>query len=84
MNTFHKEIVQVVFPKKQSISEDEWKTIQSKFDAYIAWQAQKAGASVESLGLEMVRSILAKNVKQELLDLVQDKHWKPKQIIYFL
>lgn len=74
MNAFHKEIVQVVFPKKQSISEDEWKTIQSKFDAYIAWQAQKAGASVESLGLEMVRSILAKNVKQELLDLVaQDK-----------
>ena len=53
-----------------SLSEDDWAAIAGKFSAYISWKAAKAGANVESLGMENIKKFLEQNKKAELLDLV--------------
>ena len=55
---------------KTSLSEDEWTAIAGKFSAYTSWKAAKAGANVESLGLDNIKKFLEQNKKAELLDLV--------------
>ena len=55
---------------KTSLSEDDWAAIAGKFSAYTSWKAAKAGANVESLGLDNIKKFLEQNKKAELLDLV--------------
>ena len=52
------------------VDEPLWNEIGAKLAPYIAWKAAKAGAAVESLGLEAVNSFLSADRKQALLDLV--------------
>ena len=52
------------------VDESLWNEIGAKLAPYIAWKAAKAGAAVESLGLEAVNSFLSADRKQALLDLV--------------
>ena len=60
--------------KKKAISETDWKSIGEKLAPYTAWLADKKGAAVEGLGIDVVSKILADNRKAELLALVeQDK-----------
>ena len=62
------------FAKKKAISEADWKSIGEKIAPYTAWLADKKGAAVEGLGIDVVSKILADNRKAELLALVeQDK-----------
>ena len=60
----------VIEAGKTSLSEDEWSAIAGKFSAYTSWKAAKAGANVESLGLDNIKNFLEQNKKAELLDLV--------------
>ena len=53
-----------------AVDETLWNEIGAKLAPYIAWKAAKAGAAVESLGLEAVNSFLSADLKQSLLDLV--------------
>ena len=53
-----------------AVDEPLWNEIGAKLAPYIAWKAAKAGAAVESLGLEAVNSFLSADLKQSLLDLV--------------
>ena len=53
-----------------AVDESLWNEIGAKLAPYIAWKAAKAGAAVESLGLEAVNSFLSADRKQALLDLV--------------
>ena len=53
-----------------AVDETLWNEIGAKLAPYIAWKAAKAGAAVESLGLEAVNSFLSADRKQALLDLV--------------
>ncbi len=55
---------------KTTLSEDEWTAIAGKFSAFTSWKAAKAGANVESLGLDNIKSFLEQNKKAELLELV--------------
>ena len=55
---------------KTSLSEDDWSAIAGKFSAYTSWKAAKAGANVESLGMDNIKNFLEQNKKAELLDLV--------------
>ncbi|MBO5810754.1 MAG: hypothetical protein J6R32_07995 [Bacteroidales bacterium] len=55
---------------KTSLSEDDWAAIAGKFSAYTSWKAAKAGANVESLGIENIKKFLEQNKKAELLELV--------------
>ena len=53
-----------------AVDEPLWNEIGAKLAPYIAWKAAKAGAAVESLGVEAVNSFLSADRKQALLDLV--------------
>ena len=55
---------------KKTLTEADWAAIGAKFAAYTAWKAAKAGASVESLGIDKVNEMLKQDKKQALLDIV--------------
>ena len=52
------------------LTEDDWNKIGAVFAAYTSWKAAKAGSEVESLGIDTVKDLLAKDMKAALLDLV--------------
>ena len=52
------------------VDEALWNEIGARLAPYIEWKNAKAGASVESLGIDAVNSFLAADLKQSLLDLV--------------
>ncbi len=58
--------------KKKSLTETEWDEIGAKTGAYTAWLDAKAGANVESIGLEGIDAMLKNDKKDELLKLVED------------
>ena len=62
----------IVCPKKKFLKVEDWTAIGAKFSAYTAWKAAKAGTCVEPLGIETVRTLLAQDNKQALLDLVAE------------
>ncbi len=56
----HRDAVAPVFgAAKTDLAESEWAALKAKIAAYETWAAAKAGASVEKLGLDRVKSILA-------------------------
>lgn len=52
------------------ITEADWSAIGAKFAAYSAWKGAKAGAAVESLGLDTVKALISQDKKAELLEIV--------------
>ena len=64
-------VLDVDFPKADSLSEENWNAVLAKFAAYTAWKAAKKGAEVESLGLDDVKAILKADKKAALLELVE-------------
>ena len=63
-------VKEVVFKDKKVLTEADWAELGSSLAAYIGWKAAKAGASVESLGLDAIKDFLAKDRKAVLLDFV--------------
>ncbi|HEY0946434.1 MAG TPA: hypothetical protein VGD81_14250, partial [Opitutaceae bacterium] len=57
---------------KVTLSEPEWAGLKARVAAYDAWIAAKAGAAVESLGLERIKAILAADQKAALSALVAE------------
>ena len=60
----------VAFDDKKVVTEADWAAVGAAFAAYTAWKGAKAGATVESLGLEAVKKFLAEDKKAALLELV--------------
>ena len=58
------------FADKDEVSEAEWDEAVAKLAPYVAWTEAKAGAEVEPLGPDAVKSVLAADQKQALLDIV--------------
>lgn len=58
--------------KSGSLDKAQWDAIVAGFAPYTAYMASKAGAEVESLGLERVRAILDSDQKGALLELVSE------------
>jgi len=56
---------------KKGMTEDQWNAIVAKFDAYKAWAASKAGAAVESLGLDKAKELLKADKKEAVLALIE-------------
>lgn len=72
--SFRKLVTEVMFPGKDSIAEKDMAEIKARFESYISWQSEKAGAAVEKLGLQRIREILSGNEKASLISLIdQDK-----------
>ncbi len=57
-------------PEAKTLTEADWAEIGAKFGAYTAWLGAKAGAAVEGLGLETVKTLLAQNKKDAILSLI--------------
>lgn len=52
------------------ITEADWAAIGAKFAAYEAWKGSKAGAAVESLGLDTIKALIKQDKKAELLEII--------------
>ena len=63
-------VVSVACPDKKALKEEDWVAIGAEFAAYETWKNGKAGACVESLGLDAVKSFIAQDKKTALLELV--------------
>ncbi|MCR4823824.1 MAG: hypothetical protein K5849_00535 [Bacteroidales bacterium] len=63
-------VLDVDFPKAESITEEQWNAVLAKFAPYCAWLGAKKGESVEALGLDEVRALLKADRKADLLALV--------------
>ena len=73
-NKFKAVAVDVDYPDAEYITEEQWNAVASKFAAYSAWCAAKAGAEVESLGYDRLAEILKENRKADIDALIaQDK-----------
>ncbi|MBQ7750635.1 MAG: phage holin family protein [Bacteroidales bacterium] len=62
----------LVCADKETLTEDEWNEIVSKFGPYTAWKDAKKGSEVEPLGLEQVTQALSEDRKGDLLKLVEE------------
>ena len=62
----------VVLVGKKKLTESEWIAIKDTFSAYIQWKNSKAGAEVESLGIDAIKKIVEDNNKESLLALVAE------------
>ena len=58
------------FKGAKEITEEQWKSVLTKFSAYEGWLAAKAGAEVEALGLDEVKALLKADKKADLLKLI--------------
>ena len=78
--TLHAAAVTPVFgAAKTSLIEADWTALKAKVAAFEAWAGAKAGASVEKLGLDRVKALIAADQKAALLALVaQDKALDPE------
>jgi hypothetical protein len=65
-------ITDQLFPGKKSISENDWKLICKKFQAFEAWKAEKSGVEVEVLGLKRIREILIEDTSKDLFQLIEN------------
>lgn len=63
-------VKEVALKDKKVLTEADWAELGAMFAAYTAWKGAKAGASVEALGLDAVKDILAKDRKAAILDLI--------------
>lgn len=63
-------VLDVELPDAEQLKREEWQKILAKFDSYRAWKNAKAGAGVESLGLETIDELLAENAKAGIEGLI--------------
>ena len=63
-------VKEVALKDKKVLTEADWAELGAMFAAYTAWKGAKAGASVEALGLDAVKNILAKDRKAAIMDLI--------------
>ncbi|HEX5051636.1 MAG TPA: hypothetical protein VFZ65_07695 [Planctomycetota bacterium] len=57
---------------KETLTEADWTSLCSRFDAHTAWLGKKAGAAVEKLGKARVREILGGKTKSMLQQAIDD------------
>ncbi len=56
--------------ERTELTESDWASVTARLGAFECWQAGKAGAAVEKLGVERVRAILAGNGKAAIGELL--------------
>ncbi len=60
------------FPGAKVLTEPQWRAVYGKFDAFRAHLAAKAGAEVEGLGYDRLKTVLAENRKADLEKLIAE------------
>lgn len=75
---FQSQVVRPVLGERDAITEADWVSIKTRFAAFEAWAAGKAGSAVEKLGLKRVRELLASGARAAITALVaKDKALEP-------
>jgi hypothetical protein len=78
-------VVNPIFPGKENITEKDLEIVRGKFKDYNVWQSEKAGSSVEKLGLTKIRFILSGKTKEALFALIdKDKSLEDSSNSIFL
>ena len=70
MDTFVEIVVESILGKRDALSAGDWKIIQDRLAAHGQWRGRKAGESVESIGLDRLRTLLAGPEKQTIEALI--------------
>ncbi|MDQ5987292.1 MAG: hypothetical protein CSYNP_03032 [Syntrophus sp. SKADARSKE-3] len=74
MASFDADVVYPLLGEKESITETEWGHINATFSAHGKWLERKPFSSMDKLGVERVREILASPAKETITELIsQDK-----------
>ena len=60
-----------LFKDKDNITEAEWNSIADAFTEFAKWKSEQEGATVEPIGIERVRTILAGTHKEQLNTLIE-------------
>ncbi len=55
---------------RDSLTEDEWRSINDRFAPYEAWLARRPGTKIETLGAERVQALQAPGLRARLTDLI--------------
>jgi hypothetical protein len=72
-------VVKSVLGDKNSITEQEWEDINTRFAPYGTWYAVKPVTSVEKLGMARINEILNGGYKQQIDELIaRDKAFEPE------
>ncbi len=59
-----------LFPGRESLSQEEWASIPAHFAAWNEWQAAKAGAAIESLGIDQIRTYLKGEAETSIREMI--------------
>jgi hypothetical protein len=79
LSAFDTEVVKPLLSGKTAITEADWALIQSQFAPYEAWEAAKPATSVEKLGPDRLRQILAGQSRTAVNALIaRDKALEPE------
>jgi hypothetical protein len=71
ISRFHDEVVKPLLGDTSILTEKEWTSINDKFKGFDAWFSSKPVTTVETLGLERVREILAGETKNGINALIE-------------
>jgi hypothetical protein len=76
----HRDAVTPTFEAaKTALTEADWATLKAKFTDFEVWEASKAGAAVEKLGLTRAKAILASKSREAITALIaQDQAVAPE------
>jgi hypothetical protein len=70
MATFRSVAVLPLLGERESLTEEDWQTLQNRLAPYAAWLGAKAGIRVETLGITRVREILQGPAKTAIAALI--------------
>ncbi|MCK9392276.1 MAG: hypothetical protein M0Q01_12010 [Syntrophales bacterium] len=70
MENFTSTVIQPLLGNRDSLTEAEWEQIRSTFAPFHAWQSRKEGASIEQIGIDRAREIVAANAKDAIDELL--------------
>jgi len=75
----HANAVKPLLGDKSELTEADWTALLAKLGAFECWNASKAGAAVEKLGLKRLREILGSKAKENIAALIaKDKALEPE------
>lgn len=72
MKDFKELVTDVVLSSTQTLTQQQWQTVKTYFDAYENWLGEKAGIVVEPLGLSRITTLATSNHITQLEQLIAD------------
>ncbi|MDD5167333.1 MAG: hypothetical protein PHN75_00820 [Syntrophales bacterium] len=72
MTRLREEVIRPILGEKESITEDEWRTVNAGYANYIVWCAARPATSVEKLGLMRITEVLDGGFRGEIEALIAE------------